>query len=71
MFLGCQNIDYHAKHCNIDPRKKGIQEDLTVIGKTSSCSFCKGTDYPKLRMEEEEEEDDDDVDDDEEEEEEK
>ena len=31
-------------------------QDLTVVGKTSSCSCRTGIDYPKLRMEEEEEE---------------
>ena len=56
MFLGCQKIDYHAKHCNIDPKEKEIQGDLTVVGKTSSCSCRTGIDYPKLRMEEEEKE---------------
>ena len=50
MFLECQKIDYYAKHCNMDPKKKG------VVGKTSSYSFRTGIDYPKLRMEEEEEE---------------
>ena len=38
IFLGCQKLDYHAKHCNIDPKEKGIYKDLTVVGKTSSCS---------------------------------
>ena len=55
-------------HCNINPKAKEIQEDLTVVGNTSSCSCRTGIDYPKLRMEEEEEDDDDDDDDDEEEE---
>ena len=45
MFLECQKIDYYAKHCNMDPKKKG------VVGKTSSYSFRTGIDYPKLRME--------------------
>jgi hypothetical protein len=31
------------------------KRDLTVVGKTSSCSCRTGIDYPKLRMEEEEE----------------
>ena len=31
--LGCQKIDYHAKHCNIDPKEEGIQEDFTVVGR--------------------------------------
>ena len=53
MFLGCHKIDYHANHCNINPKAKEIQEDLTVVGKTSSCSCRTGIDYTKLRMEEE------------------
>ena len=56
MFLGCQKIDYHAKHCNVDPKEKVIWEDLTIVGNTCSCSCRSGIDYPKLRMEEEEEE---------------
>ena len=52
MFLGCQKIEYHAKHCSIDPQEKGISEDLTAVGKTSSYSCRTGIDYPKLRMEE-------------------
>ena len=24
MFLGCQKIDYHAKHYNIDPKEKRV-----------------------------------------------
>ena len=55
MFLGCQKIEYHAKHRNIDPKEKGIWEDLTVVGKASSCSCRTGIDYPELQMEEEEE----------------
>ena len=35
------------------PKEKGIQEDLAVVAKTSSCSCRKGIDYLKLRMEEE------------------
>ena len=38
MFLGCQRIEYHANHCNINPKEKGIWENLTVVGKTCSCS---------------------------------
>jgi hypothetical protein len=38
------------------PGKKGFRRDLTVVGKTSSCSCRTGIDYPKLPMEEEEEE---------------
>ena len=56
MFLRCQKIDYHANHCNINPKEKEIQEDFTVVGKTISCGCRTGIDYPKLRMEEEEEE---------------
>ena len=52
MFLGCQKIDYHTKHCNTDPNEKGIWEALTVVGNTSSCSCRTRIDYPKLRMEE-------------------
>ena len=33
-----------------------LREDPTVVGKTSSCNFRTGIDYPKLGMEEEEEE---------------
>ena len=47
--------NYHENHCNIDRKEEGIKEDLTVLGKTSSCSCRTGIDYPKLRMEEEEE----------------
>jgi hypothetical protein len=54
MFLGCQKINYHAKHYNIDPKEKGILEDLSFVGKTSSCSYRTGIDHPKLQMEEEE-----------------
>ena len=54
MFLGCQKIDSHANNCNIDPNEKEIQEDLTVVRKTSSCGCRAGIDYPKLRMGEEE-----------------
>ena len=50
MLLGCQKIDYHENHCNINPKAKEIQEDLTVVGKTRSCSRRTGIDYPKLRM---------------------
>ena len=42
MFLGCQKIEYHSKHCNIDPKEKVILEELTVVGKTSSCSCRTG-----------------------------
>ena len=31
MFLGCQKIDYHAKHCNIEPRKKGFRKTLQSL----------------------------------------
>jgi hypothetical protein len=53
MFLGCQKIEYGAKHCSIAPKKKGIFEDLAVLGKTSSCS-CRTGNNPKLQMKEEE-----------------
>ena len=56
MLLGCQKKDYHAKHYNIAPKEKGIWEDLTVVGNTSSCICRTGIDDPKLRMGEEEEE---------------
>jgi hypothetical protein len=31
MFLGCQKIYYNAKHCNIDPRKKGFRKTLQSL----------------------------------------
>jgi hypothetical protein len=30
VFLGCQKIDYHAKHCNI-ARKKGFRKTLPSL----------------------------------------
>ena len=31
MFLGCQKIDYHAKHCNIDPKEKVFRKTLPSL----------------------------------------
>ena len=44
MFLGCQKIDQHANHSNTNLKEKDIQEDLTVVGKTSSCGCRTGID---------------------------
>ena len=41
----CQKIDYHADHC----KEREIYEDLTVVGKISSCSCRTGIDYPNGR----------------------
>ena len=31
MLLGCQKIDYHAKHCNINPKEKGFWKTLPLF----------------------------------------
>ena len=54
MFLGCQKIDYHAKHFNIDPKaKKGFRKTLPSL-ETPVHVVAERELNPKLRMEEEE-----------------
>ena len=51
MFLGCQKIDYYAKHCNVEPKEKWI---LPSLERPVHVVAERELNYPKLRMEEEE-----------------
>ena len=55
MFLGCQKIEYHAKYCNIDPRKKGFRKTLPSLERPLHV-LAERELNEKLRIEEEKEE---------------
>ena len=51
----CQKIEYHAKPCNIDPRKKGFRKTLPSLERPIHVLAQRELNE-KLRIEEEEEE---------------
>ena len=52
MFLGCQKIYYHAKHCNIHPKEKGFRKIFPLLERPVHVAAEREL-KPKLRMEEE------------------
>ena len=58
MFLEYQKIEYHAKHCNIDPREKGFRKNFPSLERPVDAVSERKLN-PKLRIEEEEEEEED------------